>query len=72
MTQEHWFIRTNRAQAQFIAQDSTADNALRRDMLHLICARIDGASLIIEGEPDLFIALCKLRNEIGAMRVEVL
>ena len=72
MMEEHWFIRKSRQQAQAILDDDKATSEFKRQMLAMLGSRIDGASLMIEGKPELFRACRDLRNEVDRWRNEIL
>lgn len=72
MMEEHWFIRKSRQQARDIINDRETNNQLKRQLLSALTSRIDGASLMIEGQPQLFRACRDLRNEVDRWRNEIL
>ena len=69
---EHRFIRQSRKEANNIIEDPKMSRDSKRELLRLISARADGAGLILDGNPELFRALCDFSKEIMRTRDEVL
>ena len=68
---EHWFIHQSRKEAKSILDHTQMSRESKRELLNLLAARVDGASLMLNGEPELFRALCDFRNEVKRLRDEI-
>ena len=65
---DHWFLKQCRKEAEDIARNKEMSSSVKRELLNLIAARIEGFSLNLPGEPGLFREFCKCRDEMRSMR----
>lgn len=65
---EHWFLKQSRKEADDIVRNSKMSILIKRELLNLVAARIEGFSLNLGAQPELFRECCKCRDEMNKLR----
>ena len=68
---DHWFLMQCRKEAEDIVCNKEMSSPVKRELLNMIAARIEGFSLNLPGEPHLFREFCSCRDEIRNIRSRI-